>query len=99
MKLTFAIAAAFATYALTGTAMAGPAEDMMAKAKCNKCHTATTTKKGPSFADVAAKYKGKADPTDKLLDMLKTGGKDDHDKLAGTDAELKAVIAVVLSSK
>lgn len=99
MKLTFAIAAAFATVALSGTASAASPEDLMAKAKCNKCHTATTTKKGPSFADVAAKYKGKADPTDKMLDMLKTGGKDDHDKLAASDAEIKSVIALVLSSK
>lgn len=100
MKLTLALAAAFATATLAGSAIAGPAEDLMAKSKCNKCHTATTTKKGPSFADVAAKYKGKPDPTAALVDLLKTGGKDDHEVVKGaSDADLKAVIAVVLASK
>lgn len=101
MKLTFAIAiaAAYAATTLASPAFASPAEDLMAKAKCNKCHTAKTTKKGPSFADIAAKYKGKPDPTASILEMFKTGGKDDHDKVVGSDADLKAVIAAVLAAK
>ncbi len=100
MKLTLALAAAFATATLASPVFAGPAEDLMAKSKCNKCHTATTTKKGPSFADVAAKYKGKPDPTAAMVDMLKTGGKDDHEVVKGaSDADLKAVIAIVLAAK
>ena len=99
MKLPFAIAAAFATVALAGPALAGPAEDIIAKEKCSKCHTATTTKKGPSWASVAEKYKGKPDPTPAIVDMLKTGGKDDHNKVAASDADLKAIAAIVLSSK
>lgn len=101
MKLTFALvtAAVYAASAFATPAFAGAAEDIMAKAKCNKCHTATTTKKGPSFADIAAKYKGKPDPTATMLVMFKTGGKDDHDKVTGSDADLKAVIALVLAAK
>jgi cytochrome c len=99
MKSTIALAAAAAALALSGTASAGPGEDLIAKEKCNKCHTATTTKKAPSFASIATKYKGDAAAAGKLADMLKTGGKDDHDKLAASDADLKAVVAVVLSSK
>ena len=99
MRLPLAIAAAFATMALVGPAVAGPAEDIIAKAKCNKCHTATTTKKAPSWASVAEKYKGKADAEAKLVTMLKTGGPDDHDKVAASDADLKAVVGVVLSTK
>lgn len=99
MKLPFAIAAAFATAALAGPVLAGPAEDIIAKEKCSKCHTATTTKKGPSWASVAEKYKGKPDPTAALVDMLKTGGKDDHNKVAASDADLKAIVQIVLSSK
>ena len=99
MKLPFAIAAVFATVALGGPAVAGSAEDIIAKEKCNKCHTATTTKKGPSWASVAEKYKGKPDPTAALVDMLKTGGKDDHAKVAASDADLKAIAAIVLASK
>ena len=46
MRLLFAIAATFVSVALSGTAFAGAAEDIIAKEKCSKCHTATTTKKG-----------------------------------------------------
>lgn len=100
MKMSIALAALMTSAAFTAPSWAGPAEDLMAKAKCNKCHTDKSTKKGPSFADVAAKYKGKPDPTPQLVDLLKTGGKDDHDKVAGaTDAELKAVVGVVLTPK
>lgn len=98
MKSTFAIAAAVAALAFSGTAYAGAGEDLIAKEKCSKCHTATTTKKGPSFASVAAKYKADAGAAAKLADMLKSGG-NDHDKVAASDADLKAAIAVVLASK
>ena len=99
MRMPLAIAAAFAAVVLTGPAVAGSAEDIIAKEKCNKCHTATTTKKAPSWASVAEKYKGKPDPTPALVEMLKTGGKDDHLKVAASDADLKAIVAIVLSSK
>ena len=103
MKLTLAIAAAFATVALSGPAVAGPAEDLAAKEKCNKCHTEKTTKKGPSWASIAEKYKGKADAADKIAMQLKKGGKmgdeDDHNKVVASDADLKALAQLVLSSK
>ena len=99
MKLPLTVVAAIATLALGGTAVAGPAEDLIAANKCSKCHTATTTKKGPSWASVAEKYKGDAAASAKLVNMLKTGGADDHQKVAGSDADLKAVVDVVLSSK
>ena len=60
MKLISTIAACSATLAFSGLAFAGPAEDIIAKEKCGSCHTATTTKKGPSWASVAQKYKGDA---------------------------------------
>jgi cytochrome c len=103
MRLPLAIAAAFAAVALAGPAAAGPAEDIIAKEKCNKCHTATTTKKGPSWASVAEKYKGNADAANKIFNELKAGGKigdeDDHKKVAASDADIKAIVAIVLSSK
>ena len=100
MKLSFAIAAAaFATVAFTGVAVAGPAEDIIAKEKCSKCHTEKTTKKGPSWASVAEKYKGKPEAEAKLVEMLKTGGADDHKVVKASDDDLKAIVAIVLSSK
>lgn len=108
MKLSLILAAATAAaFALGSPAFAGPAEDIVAAEKCNKCHTATTTKKGPSWASVAEKHKDKADMPAKLATMLKTGvplsgktGEDDlHKKLTASDADIKAVVALVLSSK
>jgi len=99
MRLPLAIATAFAAVAIAGPAFAGSAEDIIAKEKCGKCHTATTTKKAPSWASVAEKYKGKADAEAKLIDMLKTGGKDEHLVVKASDADLKAIVAIVLASK
>jgi cytochrome c len=100
MRLTYRTTiAGLACAVLAGPTLAGPAEDLIDKGKCNKCHTAKTTKKAPSFASIAEKYKGQPGAADKLATMLKTGGTDDHDKLAASDADLKAVAAFVLSSK
>ena len=91
------LAATALTFA--GTAQAGPAEDLITANKCSKCHTATTTKKAPSWASVAQKYKGDATAEAKLVTMLKTGGADDHPKVAASDTDLKAIVAVVMASK
>ena len=92
-------ATAFVATTFAAPAWSASAEEIIAKEKCSKCHTATTTKKAPSFADVAAKYKGKPDAVPKLVEMLKTGGPDDHNKVVASDADLKAVVEHVLSMK
>jgi cytochrome c len=99
MKLPFTLAAAAVTFAFAGNAYADSADDIIAKNKCSSCHTSTTTKKGPSWASVAQKYKGDAGAEAKLVEMLKTGGAEDHKKVAASDADLKAVVAKVLASK
>ena len=103
MKTPLALLAAAALWALSGVAMAGPAEDIVAKEKCSKCHTASTTKKGPSWASVATKYKGNAEAPDKLFTYLKTGGKmsdgEEHNKVQCSDADLKAVVNLVLTTQ
>ena len=102
MKLLIAVATVGAA-ALSSPAFAGPIEDLIAKEKCTRCHTATTTKKGPSWASVATKYKGKPDAAAKLFTQLKNGGKvgdeEDHKKVDASDADIKAIVEVVLSSK
>jgi cytochrome c len=99
MNARFDIVVAIAGVALAGGALAGPAEDLIAANKCSKCHTAKTTKKAPSFASIAEKYKGQADAPAKLVELLKTGGADNHDKVAASDADLKAIAAFVLAAK
>jgi cytochrome c len=97
-KFLFTIAAA-TSFAFASTAFAGPAEDIIAKEKCGNCHTAQTTKKAPSWASVAQKLKGDAGAEAKLVEFLKTGGDVDHKVISASDADLKAVVAIVLSSK
>jgi len=103
MRLPVALAAALAITAWGGLAHAATGEEVMTAQKCNKCHAAKTTKKGPSYADVAAKYKGNANAAAMLFKGLKAGGKmgdeDDHKKLEVSDDEIRAVVAAVLASK
>jgi cytochrome c len=103
MKFSMSLIVASAALIAGGHAFAGTGEDLAAAQKCNKCHTATTTKKAPSWGSVAEKYKGKAEAPDKLFTYLKTGGKqsdgDDHKKVEAGDADIKALVGVVLSSK
>jgi cytochrome c len=104
MRLPIAIAATFAAVALAGPAFAESADDIIARMKCHKCHTEKTTKKAPSWASVAEKYKVNADAPNKIFLQLKNGGRvgdeEDHLKITGaSDADIKSVVQVVLSSK
>jgi cytochrome c551/c552 len=98
MKSTHAIAAAAALLALSGVAIGGQGEDLLAANQCGKCHTATTTKKAPSFAAIAAKYQGDAAKPAKLVEMLKNGS-DDHKPIKASEADLKVMVATVLAAK
>jgi cytochrome c len=98
MLMTTKLATFVAVAALSGAAFAD-AKDVIAKEKCASCHTATTTKKAPSWASIAEKYKGQPDAEAKIVQFLKTGGSEDHKKPAASDADLKAIAQIVLSSK
>ena len=52
---------------------------------------------GPSFKDLAAKFKGDKGAEAKLIEQLKEGK--GHMKVAASDAELKAAIGYVLKTK
>ena len=69
----------------------------LASSKCMSCHAVDQKKVGPSFKDIAAKYAGKSDAPASLVAELKNGK--GHPKIAGTDADLSAVIDYVLSIK
>ena len=63
---------------------------------CMACHDVSQAKVGPSFSDIAAKYKGQAGAAAKLADELKTGT--GHNKASATDAELQQLVAYVLAT-
>ena len=64
--------------AAAGLVMAGSAlaADMPAtgKSKCGACHAVDKKVVGPSFMDVAAKYKGDAKAVDTLITHITAGG-------------------------
>lgn len=45
---------------------AADANKLLTESKCTKCHSIDKKKDGPSYKEVAAKYKGKADAVAKL---------------------------------
>lgn len=98
MKHLLVNVAALSAMAFGTASWAGPGEDLIEANKCSKCHTATTTKKAPSFASIATKYKGDAGKAAALAEMLKKGS-DDHNPVKASDADIKAMVAVVLAAK
>lgn len=69
------------TIAAAGTLMvaaqanaADPAEALAQKSGCLACHSVTQKVLGPSYKDVAAKYKGDKSAEAKLVEKVKKGG-------------------------
>jgi len=71
-KITILLLAATLTTA--GTAVADELEDMMKKNGCNACHAEDKKVIGPSYKDVANKYRGDATAPAKLAEKVKKGG-------------------------
>ena len=60
--------------ALAAAPVAAQAQEALAKSSgCLNCHDVSAKKAGPSFKDVAAKYKGKADAEATLTAKLSKG--------------------------
>jgi cytochrome c len=93
--------------AIGGVLGAGPAsasQQMATKAGCMTCHSADKKSIGPSFRDIAAKYKGQADAVAVLSERARKGsvgvwGKlpmPANDAAKISDADLKAVTVWLL---
>jgi cytochrome c len=67
--LLAAVVAAFA-----GAACADELEELMKKNGCSACHAVDKKVIGPSYKDVANKYRGDASAPQKLFDKVKKGG-------------------------
>ncbi len=103
MKL---FAAAAAALALCGAGSALASEKIATQAGCTACHAAAKKVIGPSYRDVAARYKGQANAPVLLAERVRKGGKGvwgaipmpptPADKL--NDADLKAVVAWILKT-
>ena len=93
--LRFIVAVAGAVAA--GVVLAQSGADVVKAKGCLTCHAVDQKKIGPSYKDVAAKYKDDKGAEGKLVAKLKDGK--DHPKIAASDAELKAAVGYVLSRK
>ncbi len=110
--ITTAAALVATTFFLVGSApvMAAVDEDaaneILDRNDCTKCHDVTKTKKGPAFKKIAAKFKGKADAKEKMLDnvtkqpmvKLEDGTKEKHKRIDTKDPkELDNLFEYILS--
>jgi cytochrome c len=99
MKATLSI---IATLSLLAPTLAQASEELARKHHCLSCHAIDKKLVGPSYKDIAAKYKGDASAEAKLIDKVKKGGMGvwgqipmpGNDKIP--DAELKALVTWVL---
>jgi cytochrome c len=80
-------------------------EALMRKSGCFKCHAVDKKKDGPSYKEIAAKWKGKADAMDKLSlqitgsPKVKIDGKEeDHEPLKSKGpGDMNSVVNWILS--
>jgi cytochrome c len=93
MKSTIAIAVAAAALLVSGAAQAQA--DLAENAGCNKCHAADTKKMGPSYKDIAKKFKGNATAQADIVKKLSTGT--GHPKATASEADLAAITKWILA--
>jgi len=93
--IVFVVTAAAALAA--GVSFAQSGADVLKAKGCMNCHEMDKKKVGPAYKDVAAKYRDDKAAPDMLVAKIKEGK--GHMKIDATDAELKAAVGTVLSTK
>lgn len=94
MKTKLVVLAAAGALA-AGVALAATGPEVLKSSGCTNCHTDDKKKVGPSYKDIAAKYKDDKDAETKLVDKIRNGK--GHPKAKGSDADLHTAIKEVLS--
>jgi cytochrome c len=86
-------------FAAAGALAAGAAQaqDVLKAKGCLACHDVEKKKIGPSFKDIAAKYKGDQAAESNLVAKLKEAK--GHPKVNASDDELKAAVKEILATK
>ena len=93
MKIIALTLAASITLVAAGTASA---QEALAKSSgCLNCHAVDTKKMGPSFKDVAAKYKGKTDAEATLVAAVSQGK--GHPAVKASPDDVKSLVKWILS--
>ena len=81
----------------SGAVLAQSGPDVLKAKGCLNCHDFQKKKVGPAYKDVAAKYNHDASKAPEIAAKIKEGK--GHPKIAASDAELKAAVETVLSTK
>lgn len=100
-----AIVCVAAVAGLLASPLAGASEAIVKKARCVACHQIEKKAVGPSYKDVANKYRGDAEAVATLSAKVRTGGSGvwgavpmpPHDAAKISDEDLKSAIEWVLS--
>jgi cytochrome c len=96
MKSILAVGAAALGLAVAGGAQAqAKAEDLLKSNGCGTCHAAAEKKMGPSWKDIAAKHKGKADAEKTIVAKLKDAK--GHPAVKASEADLATMVKFVLA--
>lgn len=96
---------AAALFIATSPARAADGEAIVKKARCVACHTVDQKRVGPSYKEVAAKYKGDKSAAGKLFDKIRVGGAGNwgtvpmlpHPADKISDDDLKAAVQWILA--
>jgi cytochrome c len=89
-----------------GAADAAAAETLARQNGCLKCHAVDKAKEGPSYKEIAAKYKGKPGAEDRLIKHITTaekakfpdGHEEEHKVIKTKDMnEIKNLVGWILS--
>lgn len=93
MKKIVTLAVAMAAFGAVATVNAQEATKV---AGCDTCHALDKKKMGPSYKDIAAKFKGKADG-EKAITAFLVEGKGPHGKIKGKEGEAAAIAKWILA--
>ena len=104
--VTLIAAAAAVTFSAGAHAADAKAAEALAKSSgCFACHTVDKKLVGPSYQDIAAKYRGKKDAEADLIKKVKAGGKGTWGDIPMPpnahvkDADIKTLVQWILSAK
>ena len=95
-----------ASIAFAGNVLAGDGEALAKKNNCTNCHALDKKGVGPSFKDIAAKYKDDKNAQAKLEKKVRGGGSGVWGKMpmpvtakSVSDDDIKSIVQWVLSAK
>ncbi len=94
MKSILMVAVATGGLVMAGAASAQSGADLFKQKGCETCHAPAEKKAGPSLKDLAAKFKGQEGAVADASAKLKEGK--GHPKMAGSDAEIRALVKYAL---